>query len=60
VKQVGGGEVPVAVMERVETVSPMDRQRNEVTHGAAAACVVCGADVAAGRQFWRELVAVAA
>jgi hypothetical protein len=27
-----------------------DRQRDEVMHGAAAACVACGADVVAGGQ----------
>jgi hypothetical protein len=38
----------VAIVGRGETVSPMDRQRNGVTHGATAACVACGADLAAG------------
>jgi hypothetical protein len=31
----------------------------EVTHGAAAACVLCGADVVAGRQHWRKVAAEA-
>jgi hypothetical protein len=48
-----------AVARREEMASPMYRQRDEVTHGAAAACVACGADVAAGRQCRCE-VAVAA
>jgi hypothetical protein len=36
--------------EEERTTSLLDRQRDEVTHGAAAACVARGADVAAGRQ----------
>jgi hypothetical protein len=50
----------VAVTGRGETASPTDRQRDEVTHGAAAACVVRGADVAAGRQHRCEVAAVVA
>jgi hypothetical protein len=50
----------VAVTGRGETTSPMDRQRNGVTHGAVAACVVRGADLAAGRQRRREVAAAAA
>jgi hypothetical protein len=38
-----------AVTGRGETASPTDRQRDGVTHGAAAACVARGVDVAAGR-----------
>jgi hypothetical protein len=45
---VGGRSAAVA--GRGETTSPTDRQRDEVTHGAAVACVARGADVAAGRQ----------
>jgi hypothetical protein len=40
--------------------SPMDRQRNEVTHGATTACVTRGANMAAGRQRQRKVVAAAA
>jgi hypothetical protein len=39
----------VAVTGRGETVSPTDRQRDGVTHGAAATCIAHVADVAAGR-----------
>jgi hypothetical protein len=40
-------------------VSLSDRQRDEITHGAAAACVTSGADVAASRQRRHEVVAAA-
>jgi hypothetical protein len=50
----------VAVTGSGETTSPMDRQRDEVTHGAAAACIARGADVAVGRQREREVAAAAA
>jgi hypothetical protein len=49
-----------AVAGRGETASPTDRQRDEVTHGAVAACVARGADVAAGRQCRCEVAAAAA
>jgi hypothetical protein len=49
----------VAVAGKRETTSPMDRQRDGVTHGAAAACVAHGADVAAGQQRRREVAAAA-
>jgi hypothetical protein len=39
--------------------SPTDRQRDEVTHGAAVACDVRGADVAADRQLRRKVAAAA-
>jgi hypothetical protein len=35
--------------EEEKTASLSDRQCDELTHGAAAACVVRGTDVAAGR-----------
>jgi hypothetical protein len=43
--------------ERMTSLS--DRQHEEMTHGAAAACVVHGADVVAGRQHRHEVVAAA-
>jgi hypothetical protein len=55
---VGGRSAAVAGTG--ETTSPTNRQRDEVTHGATVACIACGADVAAGRQRWREVAAVAA
>jgi hypothetical protein len=45
--------------EEERTTSLSDRQRNEVTHGAAAACIAYGGHAVAGRQRWHE-VAVAA
>jgi hypothetical protein len=48
----------VAVVGRGETAST-DRQRDEVTYRAAAACIAHGADVVAGRQRRREVAAVA-
>jgi hypothetical protein len=36
--------------EEERTGSLSDRQRDEMTHGVAAACVARGADVATGRQ----------
>jgi hypothetical protein len=38
----------------------LDRQRNEMTHGAAVACVAHGADVAASQQRRCEVAAAAA
>jgi hypothetical protein len=38
-----------AVAGRRETTSPIDRQRDGVTHRAAVACVTRGANVAAGQ-----------
>jgi hypothetical protein len=49
-----------AVAGRGETTSPIDRQRDEVAHGAATACVACGADLEVGRQRRHKMVAVAA
>jgi hypothetical protein len=46
-----------AVAGRGEAASSTDRQRDEVTHGAAATCITRGADVAAGRQRRREVAA---
>jgi hypothetical protein len=43
--------------ERMTSLS--DRQRDEVTYGAAAACVARGVDVAAGRQRRHEVATVA-
>jgi hypothetical protein len=43
---VGGRSAAVA--GRGEMASPTNRQRDEVTHRPAAACVVRGADVVAG------------
>jgi hypothetical protein len=48
------------IMERGETVSPTDRQRDGVTHGAVAACVARGAEVVASRQRRREVAVAAA
>jgi hypothetical protein len=42
------GRRSAAVTGRGETTSPTDRQRDKVTHGATAACVARGADVAVG------------
>jgi hypothetical protein len=43
------GWCSAAVTGRGETASPKDRQRDVVTHGAAAACIAREANVAAGR-----------
>jgi hypothetical protein len=51
--------VRLLLREEERTASLSDRQRNEMTHGAAAACVARGANVAAGRQHQRKVVAVA-
>jgi hypothetical protein len=59
-EQSGVGGRSVAVTGRGGTTSSTDRQCDEVTHGAAATCIMRGADVAAGRQYWREVAAVAA
>jgi hypothetical protein len=53
------GRCSAAVVGRGETASPTDRQHDEVTHGATAACVACGADGAAGRQRRCEVAAAA-
>jgi hypothetical protein len=45
--------------KRRERASLSDRQREEKMHGAAAACVARGADVVAGQQHRREVVAAA-
>jgi hypothetical protein len=50
---------PAVVAGRGETVSPTDRQRDGGMHGAVDACVVRGADVAAGQQCQHEVVAAA-
>jgi hypothetical protein len=42
-----------------ERASLSNRQHEEMTHGAVATCVACGADVAAGQQRRREVVAAA-
>jgi hypothetical protein len=47
------------VMGRRAMTSPTDRHHDGVTHGAAAAGVVHGADVVAGQQCRCEVVAVA-
>jgi hypothetical protein len=45
--------------EEERTTSLSDRQHEEMTHGAAATCVVRGADVAADQQRRHEVVAAA-
>jgi hypothetical protein len=55
----GEGEMVPAAGRR-ETVSPTDRQRDGVTHRAAAARVARGADVVAGQHRRREVAAAAA
>jgi hypothetical protein len=52
------GRCSAGVAGRGETASPIDRQCDEVMHGTTAACVARGADVVAGRQRRREVVAV--
>jgi hypothetical protein len=46
-------------VERREWASLSNRQREQMTHGAAVACVTRGEDVAAGRQHRCEVVAAA-
>jgi hypothetical protein len=45
--------------EEESTTSLSDRRRDEMTHGAVAACVARGADVVAGQHRWREVAAAA-
>jgi hypothetical protein len=45
--------------EGERTASLLDRQRNEMMHAAAAACIAHGLDVAASRQCRCEVVAAA-
>jgi hypothetical protein len=45
--------------KRRERASLSNRQREEMMHGVAAACVTRGEDVAAGRQHQYEVVATA-
>jgi hypothetical protein len=53
------GRCSAAIAGRGEMASTTDRQGDGVMHGAAAACVARGVDVAAGRQRQREVAAAA-
>jgi hypothetical protein len=48
---------PLREGERMASL--LDRQRNEMMHTAAAACIACGLDMAASRQCQCEVVAAA-